>query len=157
VTQPAAVEQRACAGPLCRAGAIRRLEGGRCYCDKSLSPDVTITADDVMAVGETEGAAEVGADRGRLCACGREMAVARPRARDQTPRGVPATDATAEAARQQANRPDRNPQHGSSVMQGVHVCDLSAYCGCFAILFSFSFFQNINTYTITNTTSFLYP
>jgi hypothetical protein len=55
VTQPAAVEQRACAGPLCRAGAIRRLEGGRCYCDKSLSPDVTITADDVMAVGETEG------------------------------------------------------------------------------------------------------
>jgi hypothetical protein len=33
----------------------RRLEGGRCYCDKGRSPDVTTEADDDMAVSETEG------------------------------------------------------------------------------------------------------
>jgi hypothetical protein len=32
----------------------RQLEGGRCYCDKGQSLDVTTEADD-MAVGETEG------------------------------------------------------------------------------------------------------
>jgi Flp pilus assembly protein TadB len=127
-----------------------------------------------------------------------------PRARSD-PSACQLQTRRAEAARQQASKPDRNQQHGSAAraarsadigtrarhgysvadeladaQQGrrptagateqaagvpacttaawcrVRVCDLSAYCSCFAIFFLFLFPKYINTYIITNMTLFLY-